>query len=376
MNMKLLSNPVRSIAFFLTAIILACTFGFTVDGWQAADQQTNMPESEQKDEEPENNENTERPDTPEQDQTPEEPEIYIPEYTSRLTGLEVSKETAEATMLAFVINSGLPAYGISSADLFCEVPTEDGSTRLVAFIPESENLWKIGSITNTRGYISNMAKYFGGVLISSGSDDSISYTQCDITGMQLDLSKNSGFHYTEYTDNVYTNRDLLTSGLASAGIGAESIVSTPLPFTHTGFGADEVFFADSTAVEISLEYSNNHSSELKYNEDNGLYTLYQNGQAILDALNGNAVNFKNCLVLFADSITYDNSNCNQMVMDTIGDGRGYYFTCGSYTEVRWTATSGGIMTLYSTSGEKLTINRGTTFISYMKSSKSDNILIK
>ena len=33
MNKFKLSNPVRLIAFFLTAAILTTTFGFTVDGW-------------------------------------------------------------------------------------------------------------------------------------------------------------------------------------------------------------------------------------------------------------------------------------------------------------------------------------------------------
>ena len=50
MNKKLSSNPVRPIAFFLTAIILACTFGFTVDGWQTgdrpADGDNNLPSQE------------------------------------------------------------------------------------------------------------------------------------------------------------------------------------------------------------------------------------------------------------------------------------------------------------------------------------------
>ena len=37
MNNKKTSNPVRMIAFFLAAVILICTFGFTVDGWQFKD---------------------------------------------------------------------------------------------------------------------------------------------------------------------------------------------------------------------------------------------------------------------------------------------------------------------------------------------------
>ena len=372
MNKTTLSNPVRSIAFFLTAIILACTFGFTVDGWQASDRQA-QEDGEEPKEEPEEGENT---DNSGQEELPKEPEIYIPECTSRLTGLEISEESVKAAMLAFVMSSKLPAFGISSAELVCEIPTENGETRLLAFIPECENLWKIGSVTSTRGYISNIAKYFGAALISCGSDDQMSYPKCDLSGSQLDFSKNSGFHYTEYTSNVYTNRDLLVSGLSDAGISADNISKAPLPFTHPEFGEKKIKFAESVANNIRIEQSKDLVNELQFDEGTGCYTLFTNGAKKLDALNGKSLEFENCFVLFADSVTYDNSQCSQMVMDTIGEGSGFYFTNGSFDEIRWTATSGGIMTFYSMDGNKLTVNRGRTYISFLKSSMSENLFFE
>ena len=41
MNKNKLSNPVRLIAFFLTAVVLICTFGFTADGWQIDNNENN-----------------------------------------------------------------------------------------------------------------------------------------------------------------------------------------------------------------------------------------------------------------------------------------------------------------------------------------------
>ncbi len=379
MNKNTLSNPVRSIAFFLTAVILACTFGFTVDGWQAnLDEEkdnsaSNLPEDTPGEEAGENNTNAPDKELPPEN---EEPEIYIPEYINRITGLETTAQLASTQCLAFVMNASLPAYGISNAELVCEVPTENGGNRLVAFISRIDNLWKIGSITNTRGYISNVVKYFSAAMVSCGSDDSISYTGCDLSGMHLDLSQKTGYHYTEYMSNVYTNPDLLTGGLDNAGIGKEPSISSPLPYNHTDFGEENVVYSDATASSVRIEHSFDSVSELRFDESSGCYTLYKNGAAITDSLNGNSVNFTNCFVLFADSVTYDNSSCNQMVMDTIGDGSGFYFTGGSYTEIKWTATSGGIMTFYSPDGNKLTVNRGTNYISFVKSSLTDKITIQ
>ena len=379
MNKKSSSNPVRLIAFFLTAIILACTFGFSVDGWQYIGDETDNDADKETDEDPDDGESEglpgdTEPDLPPEDETPEEPEIYIPEFTSRITGLEVNEDTYNSAMLAFVMNADLPTFGISDAELLCEIPTEDGRTRLIAFIPENVNLWKIGSVTQTRGYISNLVKYFSGVLISGGNDDSIKYTCCDMKGMELDLSGNNGFSYTEYTDNIYTNCDLLSSALTSSGIDQNSATKMPLPYIHSDFGNEPIGF-ETPANTVKIQQSSLSVSELRYSPDEGGYLLLYNGNPRADALNGDKAIFTNCLVLFADSITYDNSECSQMVMDTIGDGSGYYFTGGSYTEINWTAPAGGIMTFYSVDGEKLTVNRGTTYISFLKSSNAESLII-
>ncbi|MBQ7326084.1 MAG: DUF3048 C-terminal domain-containing protein [Clostridia bacterium] len=377
MNKNTLSNPVRSIAFFLTAIILACTFGFTVDGWQAEKEDEKDENIAQNPEQPaEDTEGENKEEDTEQEQLPEEPEVYIPEHTNRITGLEVSTELAGATSLAFVMNAELPAYGISYADMLCEIPTENGGTRLLAFLSRTENLWKIGSITNTRGYISNIAKYFGATVISLGSDDTMPYNKCDTTGMELDLSKSQGYHYTEYMSNVYTNPDLLASGLENAGIEKYTSITSPLSYNHTDFGAEKIVYAEQVASVVRIEHLANSMTELRYDEETASYVVYKNGSEMIDSLNGNTVDFINCFVLFADSITYDNATCNQMVMDTIGSGSGYYITNGTYTEIKWTATSGGIMTFYSLGGDKLTVNRGDNYISFVKSSRVDSVKIQ
>ncbi len=93
-------------------------------------------------------------------------------------------------------------------------------------------------------------------------------------------------------------------------------------------------------------------------------------------LNGKNVNFANCLVLFADSITYENFDGEQMVMNTLGQGTGYYFTSGTATGISWSADANGNMTILDESGEKLTVNRGNTYIGFVKSSKVQNVTFK
>ncbi len=367
------SNPVRLIAFFLTAIILTCTFGFTVDGWQGDNGQDNTGADSPTDTPPD--EGTLPDDPPTEPPTEEDPEIYIPEYTNRITGLEVSAEGVNKQVFAFVMSAALPLFGVSKADLLCEIPTELGS-RYVALITDIEELWKIGSITNTRGYISNIAKYFGGILVSAGCEDAIEYPMCDISDSNLDLSENDGYHFTEHTENIYTNPDLLGGAMASTGLADKAPAYSPLPYIHRDFGSESISFAESEASKVTISGGADDLTELTYISESNGYSIIKNGEALTDSLNDNICIFENCFVLYADSAIYDRVSCTQMVMDTVGEGVGYYITCGTYTEIKWTATSGGIMTFYSPSGEKLTINRGSCYISFVRSSQRDKTVFE
>ena len=372
MNKTKISNHVRLIAFFLTAVILVCTFGFTVDGWQNKDGQ-NSPPNEDNKESSENDDPTDAPaDTNPPPDEGEIPDIYIPKYTNRLTGLECSEEIVNNVPLAFIMNSEDKYYGISSSDILIEIPIEEDKTRLISFITNTDDLWKIGSICPTRGYLNNISKYFGALGVFYGQDDRVSYESCDVTFSSIDLSKSSGCYYTEFSDKAYTNKDLIEASLVSSGIKDTSQSEAALPFNFVDFTKDNITY-DTIANKAEISTSK-EQKEFIYNSENGTYTYKNNGVILTDALNGKPLNFTNCFILFADSITYDYFDCNQTVIDTIGSGKGYYFTNGSVTEIRWTATSTGILNFYSPTGEKLTINRGNSYIGYVKSSRYDHVI--
>ena len=367
MNKTKISNPVRLIAFFLTAFLLISTFGFTADGWQIGDTSNN---SDKPDSSLENSSGNNKDDNlNEEDST--NAEIYIPAYINRLTGLEITEEEANKAHLALVLNGNSAHYGISGADLICEIPTESCS-RLIAFIPEYRELWKCGSIAPTRGYISNIAKYFGGICISYGNDDSIEYNKCNISGMHLDVSSDKKYHYTEFSNNVYTNSDLLFSGINDIEVNLDFLSAKP-PYNFVDFGKDPVAYEENLVDHIIINDSTSFSSELFYNKENNGYTLSKNGMAITDAINGKQPNFTNCFILFADSVTYDNANCSQMVMDTIGTGVGYYFTNGGMCEIKWSGSEDGNILFTLTDGTSLVVNRGRSYITFLKSSMKESI---
>lgn len=363
------SNPVRLIAFFLTALILVCTFGFTADGWQIgadADEGENKDYTDLPSDNSQNEENKSGDDKPR-----EEPEIYIPCYVNRLTGRELQESEKEIIHLGFVMNADIPCYGISGADLVCELPTEDG-TRYIAFIPSNQDLWKSGSIVPTRGYISNLIKYFGGICISYGNDDSIKYDRCDTSGMQLDLTASDKYHYTEFMSNVYTNSDLLDSALKDFTFNLD-FKEQPSPFSFTDYGAEPIVYGDKYVSKIKISHTASSSNEIIFNDDSSGYTIIKNDLPLSDAINGKIAEFENCFILFSDSVIYDNATCSQMVMDTIGSGSGYYFSAGGICEINWSATAEGKISFITSDGAILTVNRGRSYISFLRSSMREKL---
>ena len=368
MNKIKTSNLLRSIAFFLTSVILICTFGFTVDGWivdENGDQSANIPTRPFDDYEPE---------LPTEGETeePDEPEIYIPEYVNRLTGLECSEDIAGNEHIAIVTDSSGYCYGIYGADILCEIPTEVG-TRFLCIRNDISNLWKIGAILPTRGYITSLSSFFGATLLSAGEDDKIEYTSSQSIMEHIDITDFSSAYYTEFTDRIYTNHKLLSDVISLED--KNQITDTSSPFNFVEFGEEEVSF-EFNASNITINFDLRGVTQLKFDENTGEYIIYKDGEILIDNLSAESPEFTNCFVLFADSVTYDNSDGTNLVMNTIGYGKGYYITKGSFCTIKWESNVNGELEFFTTDGENLVVNRGQSYIAYLKSSRECDVVFE
>lgn len=373
MNILKPNGRIRLIAFFLVAVMLVCIFGFTVDGWSVANDTSSSGTDSVGDSLPlppsQDNATGEENDTP-----TDAPQIYIPKYTSYITGLEVSEEVSKRRATAVVMSADGASYAISKADLLAEFPIEDGSTRYLAFFTDFDSLGKIGPVLPTRSYVSNIACFFDSLILSHGIDDSVFYNACDHSSLHFDLTKHSGYHYSEFTQYQYTNNDLLKAGIKNIGL---STIKTDkeIPYSFNEFGKDAVS-SETVAKSISISYSDIACTEFVYSSKSSKYTMLKNGEEKKDMLSGENVSFANCLVLFADSITYESANGSQMVMSTTTSGTGYYFTNGSVFNISWSADTDGNMTLFDKNGSKLVVNRGNTYIAFVRSSKMQSVTFK
>lgn len=367
MNTQKTNSYGRLVAFFLVAIALICALGFAANGWQS--DPDNEPDSGDTDKN--NGDTDENKDGDESTEQTPEPPITETKYYNVLTGLEVDDVTSMKRPVAFVMDPLAPLYGISNTDIAVELPIEDGATRFLSISQGAVNLGKVGSLLPTRGYISNFAKYFGAVLVSLGIDDGIIYDSADLSGAHFDLSKISGYHYTEYSKFVYTNGDLITAGLANSGINSAIQKNSALPFVFQE--EESKMLLGNSATSVIINYSTTSSTEFTYNLATKKYTLSKCGTEKKDLLNDKSVAFDNLFVIFADSITYESKDACELVVNTLGAGDGYYITGGTHVKIAWSTDASGNLIFTTEDGATLSVNRGTSYIGVVKSSRTDDV---
>lgn len=300
--------------------------------------------------------------------TPEAP--IAPEITGYLTGLETTQELNGKQPFVFVTEPNAPLYGITDSELTIEIPVEDGKTRFMVYKSDITGLGKIGAISKTRNYISQLTKFFGGILVANGNDDIVSYTAIPST-LHMDVSENIEYVYKENGKNLYTDYQSLVEMLKKEGIDTTRYTSQSIPFEFCDYFAS--VSGNTPAGSVILPYAENQT-KLTYDNTAGKYILSKGGRDKIDMLDGKAAAYKNVFILFADTVTYETAAGTEIIVNTNTRGSGYYISDATLCEIRWSVDSNGQLIFKNLSGTKLVVNRGNSYVGYYKSSDMDSVV--
>lgn len=364
-------NLAKLVAFFVIAVVITCTVSFAANGWQSFI--NNEPDSDKITTEndsannkvDENNDGEQEQDIPVVQPTPK--------YYHPITGIETTLETSLKRPLSICFESSNPLYGISSSYLTIEFPTEYGNTRFLCFTDEAKSLGKIGSLAPSRGYISNLATYFGGVLLSYGTDDTFEYNYKSPQNV-LDFNSTSGYCYTEYNSFVYTNGDLVNAFLNNSNVNQNTSEIINLPYVFNE-GDEKMKLDGKNATSISIAFSDSSATLLNFSSNDSAYILSKNTSIKNDLLNDKPMIYDNVFVLYANSTTHETENNIQLIVDTYTSGTGVYATMGECVEITWERDATGNLIFYNSNGEKLVVNRGTSYIAFEKASHKSFVKI-
>lgn len=368
MNTTKISSYGKLITFFLVIVILLSIFVIAAGGWQIKDDDpddnTDLPSGD--DHVTDNDQIKDDGDVTDDNNTSTEPEQPEQKYYDYLTGTEISESVTLNRQLAYVIDSNSPLCGISECSMLIEVPTENSSTRFLMLANRSLNYNKVGSISYSRKYIDNIAAAFGATVVSLGNDDTIDYdcVRCEFNS--IELMKNPGAYYNEYTYFYYTSPSLFNRYASDNYVAKQA----SLPYTFADIG-EKVKVGSIVASTVTLPYAK--ATSLVFSSDNNKYVLTKSYSDRIDVNSSEKVSFDNAFILFADSMTYETATSTEMVLSTLGSGKGYYMQSGYAEEITWSLSESGEMLFYNSNGTKLNVNRGSSYVAFVKSSNMSSV---
>lgn len=307
-------------------------------------------------------------------------------YRSELTNEWIDLELEDQRPVAIIVDNELTAldhYGLTQADIIYEVmnSTANGEiTRFMCLVKDWESITRFGSIRSARPTHFMLAPEYDAILIHDGGPF---YIDAYLKNPWID-NLSGGFKRIdngkprEFTEYVTTGE--IADRIKSAKYDTE--YTEYYKGAHFNF-ADEKdpvdlddIYNSSDCTFIDLPFPHN-KSELEYDEETNTYLYSEYGKEHIDPENDDKqLAFTNVLIQCAELKELDANG--YMEFNLINQqGKGYYITGGKSIPVTWTKTHDTEPTrYYDANGDQITLNTGKTYISFVSSTRWNELIVK
>lgn len=316
-----------------------------------------------------------------------EDEIPDGKVISDLTGEFIDAELEKQRPVAVMIDNektALPHYGMTEADIVYEMinsTMNNRVTRFMALVKDWDAIEQLGNVRSARATNCMLSMEWNAILCHDGGPFYINeYTALpsldNLSGGFSRVPNGKAYEFTEYIGKNEVAERLEDNNI-------ESEYNNHYSGAHFQW-AEEVTLADAEdASDIKLPFPHN-SSELEYDEGDGVYYYSEYGSPHLDPGNGNAqLCFKNVIIQEADMNTHkvDGENLDQngymYYQLENASGEGYYAVNGKVVPITWKKGSLTSPTQYfDANGNELVLNVGKTYIALVPSDAWKDVKIK
>lgn len=313
---------------------------------------------------------------------PNPPAPVLPDYLHPLTGLETTEALAGTRPISVCLGNtsadDTPQFGIGRAELLFEVPVEGGITRLMMVTTDYKSLDKIGSVRSTRLSLARLANGMDAIQMYAGTCDEGASSLLSYDTLDYLMQNLPNIYYRDSERKAPYN--LMTSGsLAASGISAFNYRTTlsetfALPFSFAEYG-ETVMPADDTALSVRMAYSYVNVVTFTYSQTAHAYERTQFGTLQKDA-SGQTLQFENLFILNANTITYESADGSTLELSLDEGGTGIWCSEGMQQEIRWSIGEDDRLCFTDANGNPLTVNRGTSYIGFVKASQTGAVTVQ
>lgn len=312
-------------------------------------------------------------------------EVVNGKMQSYLTGEWIDEQVAVRRPIAVMIPNNpqaMPQYGLSKAAIIYEAPVEGRITRLMGIFEDYDELEHIGPVRSSRDYFVYVAMGYEAIYCNWGlarpyveeliNRDTVQNISAAVEGIYhpsdeaFGRIKRSGYA-TEFTGYLFI--DGLKKAIKRHEYETEYDDAYVPPFT---FIADDnrseyTERKDAAIIRPGSESSNSggygaYHPYFEYNEADGLYYRFQDGEKQIDEYDGSQLAVSNVVLQYCHGEVRDEKD--YLAFGVHGEGDALIFTNGKVIEGTWKRYDGDATPakFYDKDGNEIIFNQGKTWI--------------
>ncbi len=332
-------------------------------------------------------ENVQEESTPQQEVPKQEPEKQQEDLTGKVaspyTGLDIKEEVANKRPFAIMINNykkALPQSGISQADIYYETLAEGGISRILAVF-QNFDAEKIGPVRSARHYYLDFAFDNDAIFVHHGGSQLAYNAIKTLKVNNLDGMKLEGTDFYRDKERIKQPGMYEHSSYTGAKLIAQAAEKYKYRLKATDAEGMFDFYKEDTtnangqvATNVIVPFSGAQKSEFHFEEGTKMYMRSQNGTKQIDVETNQQLAVKNIIIQYTTITPIKNDKEGRLDVKLVGSGRGLFISNGKAVPILWNKTSHQNPTMWlDENGNKLTINKGKTWICVYPSSSDVTI---
>ena len=316
-----------------------------------------------------------------------EREVVDGQMQSYLTGEWKDEGVVTRRPIAVMIPNNTPAmpqYGLSKASIIYEAPVEGRITRLMAVFEDFDDLERIGPVRSSRDYFVYVAMGYQAIYCNWGlarpyveeliNRDTVQNISAAVEGIYkpaheaFDRVSRPGYA-TEFTGYLFIDGMLEAAERLEYDWEYDDAYVPPFTFAAEEVRAEDNY-ADAEGATVIYPGGTEgnkggygaYTPYFEYNEEDGLYYRYQEGEAQIDELDESQYAVSNVVLQYCHGEVRDDHD--YLAFGVHGEGDAIVFTGGKVIKGTWKRYDGDATPakFYDENDEEIIFNQGKTWI--------------
>lgn len=306
-------------------------------------------------------------------QTEETANEQLPEEGPQVQIVNVNSKTRPYAVMINNNHAAWPQCGLQDAYLVYEIIAEGGVSRMMALFKDTYPT-KVGSVRSARHYFMDYADENDAIYIHWGGSPQAYSKMSSIDDLDGIALEGSMFFRDKTLNRAYEHTGFVDLEKAKKYSEEKGYTRDTDKDLLLNYSAEEVDLSTNeqakAANDITLKYSDYHTTSYEYDVENKVYNRSMGGKANVDLETGEQYTAKNIIVYKVGNYTLnDGEGKGRQELENIGSGTGYYISNGYAVPITWEKSSHSGQTVYKyENGEEITVNDGNTFIQIMPTS--------